>query len=166
MGCTLPRAPEVKARSEGREGHLHGSASGCLAGKTQGPTESTRLPGTLAVVCSPAHPEADSVGAQQLPHTRRFPSALLGAETCAGGWGLPLRVWAHAQSPSSGEQPLTQDLQEALGESRGSPAACGYKPCLGGSECASSTAELQLCSESRSGRVPGARQLCPGPALP
>ena len=113
---------------------MQGSSSGCLAAQSQSRMESSRLPGHLAGVCRHAHPEADSVGAQQLPHTRRFPSALLGAETCAGGWGLPLRVWAHAQSPSSGEQPLTQDLQEALGESRGSPAACGCKPCLGGSQ--------------------------------
>ena len=44
---------------------------------TQRRTECTRLPGPLAGVCSPAHPEADSLGAQQLPHTRRLPSALL-----------------------------------------------------------------------------------------
>ena len=56
------------------------------------------------------------MGAQQLPHTRRFPRALLGAETCAGGWGLPLRVWAHAQSPSSGEQPLTKTCRRRSGK--------------------------------------------------
>ena len=49
----------------------------CLAARTQHCTECTRLPGSLAGVCSPTHPEADSLGAQQLPHTRSFPSALL-----------------------------------------------------------------------------------------
>ena len=37
---------------------------------------------------------------------------------------------------------------------------------LAGAECASRTAELQLCSEARSGRVAGARLLCPERALP
>ena len=56
---------------------MQGSSSGCLAAQTQRPTECTRLPGPLAGVCSPALPEADSLGAQQLPNTRSFSSALL-----------------------------------------------------------------------------------------
>ena len=40
------------------------------------------------------------------------------------------------------------------------------QPSLGGAKCASRTAELQLCSEARSGREPGTRLLCPGRALP
>ena len=46
------------------------------------------------------------------------------------------------------------------------PSCVRLKPCLAGAECTSSTAELQLCSEPRSGRVPGARLLCRGLALP
>ena len=56
---------------------MQGFSSVCVAAQTQRRTECTRLPETLAGVCSPAHPEADSLGAQQLPHTRSFPSALL-----------------------------------------------------------------------------------------
>ena len=77
MGCTLPRAPAVRTLSEGREGHMQGSSSGCLAAQTQGLTKSTRLPGPLAGVCSPAHEEADSLGAQQVHDRRRFSSTLL-----------------------------------------------------------------------------------------
>ena len=61
--CTLPRAPAVRALSEGSEGQQQGSFSGCLAAQTQRRMESTRLPGPLAGVCSPAYPEADSLGA-------------------------------------------------------------------------------------------------------
>ena len=77
MACTLPRAPAGTALSEGREGQVQGSSSGCLAAQIPRHTESTRLPGPLAGVFSPAHPESDLVGAQQLPHTGRFLSALL-----------------------------------------------------------------------------------------
>ena len=77
MGCTLPRAPAVRALSEGREGQLQDSSSGCVAGQTQRRTESTRLPGPLAGVFSPAHREADSVFAQKVYDRRRFPSTLL-----------------------------------------------------------------------------------------
>ena len=61
--CTLPRAPAVRALSEGSEGQPHGSFSGCLAAQTKRRTESTRFQGTLAGFCSPTLPEADSVGA-------------------------------------------------------------------------------------------------------
>ena len=53
MGCTLPRAPAVKALSEGSEGQQQGSFSGCLAAQTQRHTESTRFQGPLAGFCSP-----------------------------------------------------------------------------------------------------------------
>ena len=46
------------------------------------------------------------------------------------------------------------------------PSLVWLKPYLAGAECASRTAELQLCSEARSGRVAGSRLLCPGRALP
>ena len=46
------------------------------------------------------------------------------------------------------------------------PSRGRLKPCLARAKCASSRAEFQLCSEARSGRVPGARLLCPGRTLP
>ena len=106
------------------------------------------------------------------------------AETGAGGWGLILRVWVPAHSPSSGEAALearpaggalrprliceSTASREAslLGGRGGSPAPSSGKPCLHGAKCRSSRAELYLCSEPRSGRVPGARLLCRGLALP
>ena len=86
-------------------------------------------------------------------------------------------------APAHGKQPLSQELQEAQSalawkpseQQAGKRASSGEaevaqpraaKACLGRAECASSTAELQLCSEARSGRVPGVRLLCPGRALP
>ena len=63
MGCTLPRAPAVRALSEGSEGQHQGSFSGCLAAQSNPLTESTRFQGPLAGFCSPTLPEADSVGA-------------------------------------------------------------------------------------------------------
>ena len=106
------------------------------------------------------------------------------AELCAGCWGLPLRVWVPAHNPSSGE--VTPEPRPAGGEvwlrleaectgqvegsllrgRGGSPVACCCKPCWGGAECASSIAELQLRWEPWSGRVPCARLLCLGRALP
>ena len=77
VGCTLPRASAVRALSEGREGQLQGSSSGCLAAQNQRRIESTRLPGPLAGVFSPAHTEAYSLGAQKVYDRRRFPSTLL-----------------------------------------------------------------------------------------
>ena len=61
MGCTLPRAPAVKALSEGSEGQQQGSFSGCLADQTKRRMESTRFQGPLTVFCIPTLPEADSV---------------------------------------------------------------------------------------------------------
>ena len=77
VGCTLPRASAVRALSEGREGQLQGSSSGCLAAQNQRRTESTRLPGPLAGVFSPAHTEAYSLGVQKVYDRRKFPSTLL-----------------------------------------------------------------------------------------
>ena len=72
--CQGLQQEEVCAREEkGGAGLLQR----LLAAQTQRRTECTRLPWPLTGVCSPAHPEADSLGAQQLPHTRSFPSALL-----------------------------------------------------------------------------------------
>ena len=105
------------------------------------------------------------------------------AETCAAGWGLPLRAWALAHSPSSGqatpeprpaggaELPALKpsDQHEGGEPPRGKkrqPSRVRLKPCLAGSERASSMAELQLCSEASCGRVAGARLLYPGRALP
>ena len=62
MACTLPRAPAGRALCQGKEGLEQGPSSGCLAAQTQRRTECTRLPGPRAVVCSPANPEADSLG--------------------------------------------------------------------------------------------------------
>ena len=146
-------------------------------------TEGTRLPGPLAGVCSPAHPEADSLGAQQLSHTRSFPNAPLPSrDVCSWLGPAPACLGSHT-APAQGKQPLSQDLQEAQsaptwkpseqqagGEpprgKRRQPSLVGLKPCLAGAECASRTADLQLCSEARCGRVAVARLPCPGRALP
>ena len=77
VGCTLPRAPAVRILSEGREGQLQGSSSGCLAAQIQRYTESTRLPGPLSGLFSPSQTEADSLGAQKVYDRPRFPSTLL-----------------------------------------------------------------------------------------
>ena len=113
MGCTLPRASAVRALSEGREGQLQGSFRGCLAAQTQRRTESTTLPRPLAGVCSPTHLEADSVGAQQLPHTPSFPSALLPSKVVCSWLPPALAFCVPPHSRSSGKKPLIEDLQEA-----------------------------------------------------
>ena len=103
VACTLPRAAAGRALCQGKEGLVPGSARSCLAAQTQRCPECTRLPSPLAGDCR--------------PHTRRLtpwvPSRCLThvaslalsstAETCAAGWGLPLRAWAPAHSPSSGQ---------------------------------------------------------------
>ena len=119
MGCTLPRAPAVRTLSEGREGQLQGSSSVCLDAQIQRRKESTRLPGPLAGVFIPGHPEDEFVGAQNVYDKVGSLALSSAAETCAGVWGLILRVWVPAHSPNSGEaaptqgkQPLRQDLLE------------------------------------------------------
>ena len=123
-------------------------------------TESTRLPGPLAGVYCP-----DT--RRLIPWAPRKCMTEVGslalsspAETCAGGWGLILRVWVPAHSPNSGEaapeaRPAGGALRaRLLGESTasreasllggkgGSPAPSSGKPCLQEAKCASSTAEL------------------------
>ena len=84
------KAPAGRALCQGKEGLVQGSFSRCLTAQTQRQTECTRLPGPLAGVCSPAHPGAHSLGAQQLPHTRSFPSALLPSrDVCSWLWPAP-----------------------------------------------------------------------------
>ena len=77
LGCTLTRAPVVRALSEGSEGQKQGSFCGCLAAQTQRHTENTRLPGPMAGVCIPGQPKSVSVGALRVCDRRRFPSTLL-----------------------------------------------------------------------------------------
>ena len=100
---TVPRVPAGRTPSEEREGQVQGSSTGCLAAQTQRHTESTRLPGPLAGVCSPAHPEADSVGAQQLRHTRSFPSTLVPSRDVCSWLGPAPACVASLPHPSSGE---------------------------------------------------------------
>ena len=118
------------------------------------------------------------------PHTRRLtswaPSSCLThvvylalsspAETCAADSGMPLRAWAPAHSPSSGqaapeprsaggaERPPRKPSEQHAGKRASLAEAEAAQPraakaCLGRAECASSPAELQLCSEARSCRV-------------
>ena len=55
--CTLPRAPTVRALSEGSEGQQQGSFSGCLAAQTKRRPESTRFLGPLGWVLQPHTPK-------------------------------------------------------------------------------------------------------------
>ena len=70
-------------------------------------------------------------------------------------------VWLRLEAECTGQ--VEGSLLRGRG---GSPVACCCKPCWGGAECASSIAELQLRWEPWSGRVPCARLLCLGRALP
>ena len=160
MGCTLPRAPAVRTLSEGRDGQLQGSSSGCLSAQIQRHTESTRLPGPLAGVFCP-----DT--RRLIPWAPRKCMTEVGslalsspAETCAGGWGLILRVWVPAHSLNSGEaapearpaggalrarligESTASSVASLLGRRGGSRAQSRGKPCLHGAKWASSTAEL------------------------
>ena len=112
VACTLPRAPAGRALCERRKGLVQGSSSRCLAAQTQRLTKSTRLPGPLAGVCSRAHPEADSVGAQQVHDRRRFPSTLLPSTDVCQWLGPDPASLGPAHSPNSGKQHLRQDLLE------------------------------------------------------
>ena len=103
MGCTLPRAPAVRALSEGSEGQQQGSFSGCWAAQTQRRTENTGLPGPLAGVWSPGQPKAVSVCARECMTDVGSLALSSPAETCAGFRGLILRVWVPAHSTSSWE---------------------------------------------------------------
>ena len=113
MVCTLPRAPAVRALSDGREGQQQGSSSGCLAAQIQRCTESTRLPGPLAGVFSPGLPEADSMGAQKVYDRPRFPSTLLPSRDMCRWLGPdPACSGFLPTAPTQGKQPLRQDLLE------------------------------------------------------
>ena len=103
MSSTLPRAPAVRALSEGREGQLDGSSSGCLATQIQHPTESTRLPGPMGGLCSATPREGNSIHPRKGLRDVGSLELSYPAEMCAGGLGLPLSFWAPAHSPSSGE---------------------------------------------------------------
>ena len=76
-GSHTAKGSSSESSVRGRERQLQGSSRGYLSAQTQRRTERTRLSGRLAWVCSPAHPEADSVGAQPVHDRHRFPSTLL-----------------------------------------------------------------------------------------
>ena len=141
------------AKGSGRESSVRGKgrASAGLLQRLLGrpdsaPHEEPHLPGPLAGVSSPAYLEADSVGAHQLPLTRRSLALSSPAETCAAVWGMTLLVLTPAHSPSSGqaapeprpaggtELPHLEAERRAFKVSslleggRGSPAACGSRP--------------------------------------
>ena len=103
LGCTLPRAPAVRALSEGIEGQQQGSFSGCLAAQTQRRTENTRLPGPLAGSAAPDNQRLSPWVPRECMTDVGSLALSSPAETCAGGWGLILRVWVPAHSPNSGE---------------------------------------------------------------
>ena len=131
MGCTLPRAPAVRILSEGREGQLQGSSSGCMdaqisatrrAPGSQGPWLGFSAPHTRKLIPWVPRKCMTDVGSLALSSP---------AETCAGGWGLILRVWVPAHSPKSGE---------AAPEAR--PAGGALRPRLIGECTASREASL------------------------
>ena len=103
MGCTLPRGPAVRALSEAREGHLHGSSSGCLAAQTQHRTESTRLPGPWLGSAAPKTRKLTPWAPSKCMTDVDSLALSSPAQTCAGGSGLILRVWVPAHSPNSVE---------------------------------------------------------------
>ena len=92
MRCTLPRAPAVRALSEGIEGQQQGSFSGCLAAQTQRRTENTRLPGPLAGSAAPDNQRLSPWVPRECMTDVGSLALSSPAETCAGGWGLILRV--------------------------------------------------------------------------
>ena len=131
MRCTLPRAPAVRALSEGIEGQQQGSFSGCLAAQTQRRTENTRLPGPLAGSAAPDNQRLSPWVPRECMTDVGSLALSSPAETCAGGWGLILRVWVPAHSPNSGE---------AAPEAR--PAGGALRPRLIGECTASREASL------------------------
>ena len=103
MGCTLPRAPAVRARSEGSEGQQQGSFSGCLPPRL---SAARRAPGSKCPWLGFAAPHSQRL-TPCLPRKCVTDVASLAlsspSETFAGGWGLTLRVWVPAHSLNSGE---------------------------------------------------------------
>ena len=84
----------------GKEGQLQGSSSGCLAAQIQRHTESTRLPGPLAGVFCPDTRRLIPLAPRKCMTEVGSLALSSPAETCAGGWGLILRVWLPAHSPN------------------------------------------------------------------
>ena len=144
----------------GIEGQQQGSFSGCLTAQTQRQTESTRFQGPLAGFCSPDTQRLIPWATRQCMTDVGSLALSSPVETCAGVWGLILRVWVPAHSPNSGEaapearpaggalrprligECITSREASLLGGRGGSPAPSSCKPCLHGAKCASSTAEL------------------------
>ena len=134
--------------------------SGSLAAQTKLRTESTRFQGPLAGFCIPTLPEADPWVPRKCVRDVGSLALSSPAETCAGGWGLILRVWVPAHGPKSGEaapearpaggalrarligESTASSVASLLGRRGGSRAQSRGKPCLHGAKRASSTAEL------------------------
>ena len=160
MGCTLPRAPAVKALSEGSEGQQQGSFSGSLAAQTK---LRTGAPGSKGPWLGFASPHSQRLN-PWVPRkcVRDVGSLALSspAETCAGGWLLILRVLVPPHSVNSGEaapearpaggalrarligESTASSVARLLGRRGGSRAQSRGKPCLHGAKWASSSAEL------------------------
>ena len=115
VGCTLQRAPAVRALSEGSEGN------------SRYPSAVAWLPRLSAAQRAPGS-KGPWLGFAA-PHTKRLTpwvprkcatdvaSLALSSptETCAGGWCLVLRVWVNARIPSSAEAaPEARPLGGAL----------------------------------------------------
>ena len=142
VGCTLPRAPAVRALSEGSEG------------KSRYPSAVAWLPRLSAARRTPGS-KGPWLGFAA-PHTQRLTpwvprkcvtdvaSLALSspAETCAGGWSLILRVWVLTRFPNS---------SEAAPEAR--PAGGALRPRLIGE-----------CTASRDARLLGGRGGSPAPS--
>ena len=160
VGCTLPRAPAVRALSEGSEGNSRYPSAVALLPRL---SAARGAPGSKG----PWLGFADSHTHRLTPWRPRKCVTDVGslalsspAEAFSGGWGLILCVWVHARIPSSGEaapeaRPAGGALRarligestasmeaSLLGRRGGSRAQSRGKPCLHGAKWASSTAEL------------------------
>ena len=148
------------ALSEGSEGQQQGSFSGSLAAQTKLRTESTRSKGPWLGFASPHSQRLTPWVPRKCVRDVGSLALSSPAETCAGGWGLILRVWVPAHSLNSGEaapearpaggalrarligESTASSVASLLGRRGGSRAQSRGKPCLHGAKCASSTAEL------------------------
>ena len=91
---------------------MQGSSSGCWTAQTHRHTESSGSQGPWLGSAAP-HTQRQTPWAPSKCMTDVGSLALSSpAQTCAGGWGLFLRVWVPAHGPNSGKQPLRQDLLE------------------------------------------------------
>ena len=145
-------------RGKGRE--TAGLLQWLLGRPDSAPHGEHQAPRARAGICSPAHPEADSVGTQQVYDRRRFPSTLLPSRDMCRWLGPDPACLGSRPQPNSGEaapeaRPAGGALRtrligectasreaSLLGGRGGSPAPSSGKPCLHGAKCASSTAEL------------------------